>query len=561
MKKQKIFGKNQVVENPRKVEKLLRAICKTPPKDSQELEKIKNNFAAKEGIQTLQNRDLMFIAAEEGIEIPTKLKSILQKRSVRTISGVSPIGVLTKAWPCPGKCVYCPSEAKMPKSYLSSQPAAARAKRNAFHPFRQMQNRITALTESGHPTSKLEVIVMGGTFNFLPEKYQSWFVKKLFDGANSMGVKNFKPAKNLAEAQKINETATHRIIGLTLETRPDFIDEHTCERFRKFGCTRVEIGVQTIDDKISELTKRGQKAVQVERAMKMLKNFGFKVCMHLMPGLPGSSVEKDVKMVREIFESAKYCPDFVKIYPCLVLPYSELAKWWKDGKFKPMNDQSLARFLWQMKRFIPPWVRVMRVLRDVPADNILGGAKLSNLRQILQSQPNKFREVVGDEFYDREVKGQKWPCKCIRCREIGFVDEEEVLTPVLKRRDYEASGGKEIFLSFETEDEKSLFALLRLRIPKKFEVGRLSSALKDAALIREVHSYGAEIEVGRSGKDDTQHRGLGKKLLEAAEKVAREEFGMKKIAIIAGIGTREYYRKFGYEVKATYMVKTINSKQ
>jgi elongator complex protein 3 len=557
MKKQKIFGKNQVVENPQKVKKLLRMICENPPQTFQELEKIKNNFAAQEGIQTQQNRDLMFVANAEKIEIPIVLKSILQKRSVRTISGVSPIGVLTKAWPCPGQCVYCPSEAKMPKSYLSSQPAAARAKRNAFHPFRQMQNRITALTESGHPTSKLEVIVMGGTFNFLPEKYQSWFVKKLFDGANSIGIKDFRPAKNLTQAQKINETATHRIIGLTLETRPDFIDERTCVRFRKFGCTRVEIGVQTIDDEISKLTKRNQKASQVTKAMKILKNFGFKVCMHLMPGLPGSSVGKDVLMIREIFENPKYCPDFVKIYPCLVLPHSELEKWWKKGSFQPMEDAALARFLWKIKSFVPSWVRVMRVLRDVPADKILGGAKLSNLRQILKSQPNKFREVVGADFFDKEVRGKEWPCKCIRCREIGFLSGNKEVVSVLKRRDYEASDGREIFLSFETEDEKSLFALLRLRIPQKYEVTEFPSVLKNSALIREVHSYGAETEVGDHTKDNTQHKGLGKKLLQEAERISKEEFQTKKMTIIAGIGTREYYRKFGYEEKATYMVKKL----
>ncbi len=561
MKKQKIFGKNQIVKNPEKVRKLLQFICKNLPKDAKELEKIKNAFAGKEGIQTLQNRDLIFVAKDQKIEIPLKLKSILQKRSVRTISGVSPIGVLTKAWPCPGKCVYCPSETKMPKSYLSSQPAAARAKRNAFHPFRQMQNRITALTESGHPTSKLEVIVMGGTFNFLPDKYQSWFVKKLFDGANSIGIENFKPAKNLAQAQKINETASHRIIGLTLETRPDFIDERTCERFRKFGCTRVEIGVQTIDDKISKLTRRNQKAVQVAKAMKILKNYGFKVCMHLMPGLPGSSEKKDVEVIKEIFENSKYCPDFVKIYPCLVLPYSELEKWWRKGDFKPLNDEALARFLWQIKKIVPPWVRIMRVLRDVPADKILGGAKLSNLRQILKSQPNKFREIVGEDFFQKEVKGQPWPCKCIRCREIGFLDGKHNNIPVLKRRDYEASEGTEIFLSFETPDEKALFALLRLRIPHKFQISKFSKTLKKAALVREVHSYGAEIAVGEESKDDTQHRGFGKRLLEAAEKIAAEEFKMKKMAIIAGIGTREYYRKFGYEMKATYMVKKLSFKK
>lgn len=441
----------------------------------------------------------------------------------------------------------------MPKSYLSSQPAAARALRNKFHPHRQVVSRIAALEDSGHPVSKLEVIVMGGTWSFLPKRYQSWFIKNVYDGANG-----FK-SRNLDSAIRANETAKCRIIGLTLETRPDYITEKELERMRRFGCTRVEIGVQSVDDRVSDLNLRDQSRVQVARATKLLREYGFKFCYHLMPGLYGSTAEKDLVMLREIFEDENFKPDFVKIYPCQVLPNSLLAKWWKEGKFEPMHDRELIKLLLKMKKFVPEWVRIMRLLRDIPVGNILSGAKFSNLRQILRSQPKKLREILGDEDFEEIFDGEfKWPCRCIRCREVGFAEKTGLQArPVFKRRDYEAGGGMESFLSFESEDGGTLFALLRLRRPETGFVSKyFRSVLKGAALIREVHSYGAEMTVG-SEAGVGQHRGLGKKLMAEAERIARDEWKLKRMTVIAGVGTREYYRKFGYEERATYMTKKL----
>lgn len=546
MKNKKNFGIRQKVENPTEVGDLLQELCKTPPRNREELEKRKRNFSARTGIPPILNRDLIAVIGEQ--KIPEALEKLLQKRAVRTISGVSPIGILTKAYPCPGKCVYCPLENRMPKSYLSSQPAAARALRNNFHPYRQVKTRIAALEDSGHPTSKLEVIVMGGTWSFLPKKYQSWYVRKCFEAANE------QKSHSLEEAQQVNETSAHRIIGLTLETRPDWITEKELVRMRKFGCTRIEIGVQTLDDEVQKLTKRGHLKEDVAKAMQLMRDFGFKICWHLMPGLPGSSPPKDLKWMKEVFSSPDARPDFIKIYPCQVLANSELEHWWRKGDFQPMSDKELVKLLLQFKKHVPPWTRIMRLMRDIPVSDVLDGVKFSNLRQILKSQPKKLKELLG---IDMKSIPASWPCQCIRCREVGFVGNKKLGAPVLKRRDYEASKGQEVFLSFETEDEEHLFALLRLRKPSSKEYSSFKSVLKDAALIREVHSYGIEISVGKEAGVG-QHRGLGKKLLLEAERIAKEEWGLKKITIIAGIGTREYYRKFGYQLQSTYMVKKLS---
>ena len=548
------FKEHQQIENPQITLKLLEELIKAPPLSAKALEKAKYKFAAENKVETLLNRDLIVIAQKNKIELPPSLQKILQKRSVRTISGVSPIGILTKPFPCPGKCVYCPTEVRMPKSYLSSQPAAARAVRNNFHPYLQVKNRITALKESGHPVSKLEIIVMGGTWSFLPHKYQSWYIKKCFDAANGV------PSKSLTEAQKINETADHKIVGLTLETRPDFITEKELIRMREMGCTRIEVGVQTLDDEIQKLTNRGHYKKHVVQAMKLMKDFGFKVCFHLMPGLPGSTPAKDLKWLKEVFTHPDFQPDFVKLYPCVVLDNSELKQWWKDGKYTPLNDEELIKLILKFKAFVPPWTRIMRLMRDIPANNILGGAKLSNLRQIIKDQPKKLEEIVGTDFYEKENLGTRdWPCRCIRCREIGFKtfqNESGIPTPVLKRRDFEASGTQETFLSFESEDEKYIFALLRLRKGQTQKFAKFNSILSNAALIREVHSYGTEISVG-AGAGLGQHRGLGKELIAEAERIAKEEWNQNRITIIAGIGTREYYKKWGYTEKCTYMTKKL----
>ncbi len=574
------FGLNQKIGDVGLVKKFLKEVMQNPPSDNDAMEKQKRAFAKVNEGYFVTNREMLELAKREKMELPPLIQRKLQKRAVRTISGVSPIGILTKAYPCPGKCVYCPTEDRMPKSYMSNQPAAARALRNKFQPYRQVRSRMLALQQSGHPVSKLEVIVMGGTWSFLPHRYQSWYVKRCYDAANCFAHthdKDFKPpvhytAKNLKEAQAINEKSEKRIIGLTLETRPDFINERELIRMRRYGCTRIEIGVQTLNDDVSRLTKRGHYKSHVVRAQKLMKDFGFKICWHLMPGLPGSNPEIDLAMMKEVFEDEDCRPDFIKIYPCVVLETAELKAWWQDGRYKPYEDDEIARLLVKFKPHVPEYCRIMRLMRDIPVTNILGGAKFSNLRQIFASQPEKLKEVVGEEYFNKELvplgfgKGKSPSlCKCIRCKEVGFKKYQEIqhlegekpFVPVLKRRNYNASGGQEVFLSFESEDEKTLFALLRLRKPSGQTFGSFGSVLHNAALIREVHSYGAEVDVGKSGKSRGQHRGLGTRLIAEAERIARDEWGMKKMTIIAGVGTREYYRKFGYELKSTYMTKKL----
>jgi elongator complex protein 3 len=551
--KKKEFAVRQQVKNPQKVEQFFKELCKDVPRNVAELEKKKRNFCAREKGTPILNRDLIAVMQKgpsPDLSLGERnnwktLEKILQKRAVRTISGVTPIGILTKPYPCPGKCVYCPTDVRMPKSYLASQPAAARALRNKFHPYDQVTNRIAAVKDSGHPVSKLEVIVMGGTWSFLPHRYQSWYVKNIFDAANGTS------SASLTEAQHLNESAEHRVIGLTLETRPDFITEKELIRMRKMGCTRIEIGVQTLDDEVSKLTKRGHGRKHVVRATKLMKDFGFKICYHLMPGLPGSTPAKDLKMMREVFENPDFCPDFVKIYPCQVLDNSELKSWWEQGKFTPLRDKELVKLLLKFKQFVPQWTRIMRLLRDIPVDDVLDGARFSNLRQILKSQPKKVKEITGEDFTG------DWPCKCIRCREVGFADPSSLEKPLkLVRRDYEASGGTETFLSYESEDEKVIFALLRLRKPSGQKFSKIGSVLHNSALIREVHSYGSEISVG-DGMGVGQHRGLGRKLVAEAERIAQDEWHLGRMTIIAGVGTRGYYEKFGYALRSTYMTKKL----
>ncbi len=569
MKKIKIFGARQNVVDKTSVALFLESLLKNLPKSAKDLAHRKSRFAAEQKVSMIQNRDLIVVAKAKNWELPAKLRVLLQKRAVRTISGVSPIGILTKPYPCPGKCVYCPTEDRMPKSYMSNQPAAARALRNNFHPFRQVRNRIIALEESGHPVSKLEIIVMGGTWSFLPHTYQNWYIRKCYEAANSflpidkktdsyLSLQKIKSLKNL---QKLNETATHRIIGLTLETRPDFITEAELVRMRKYGCTRIEIGVQTLDDEVQKLTKRGHTRTHIIRAMKLMKEYGFKVCFHLIPGLPGSNIEKDLVWMKEVFKNPDFCPDFVKLYPCVVIESAELSQWWKDGRYKPYDDSDLIKLLMQWQTFVPEWTRIMRLMRDIPVSNISAGAKFSNLRQIITDQPTKLREIVGDDFYEtHKLDTHNNLFRDIRAREVGFSVLENLSkneSPILVRRDYAASDGIETFLSFESPDKKVLFALLRLRKPTdNFEPQFFRSVLKDAALIREVHAYGGEMSVGK-GKGMGQHRGLGRRLIEEAERIARDEWRKKRMTIIAGIGTREYYRKWGYEEKMTYMTKKL----
>ena len=462
---------------------------------------------------------------EEGkIERKEFLESYLLKKEMRTLSGVAPVAVFTKPYPCPGTCIYCPSEKGIPKSYIHNEPAVMRAEENKYDPYKQVSARLKHYREMGHPTSKVDLIVMGGTFSYLPRRYQTWFIKRCFDALNGI------EARNLLEAQRMNERAENRCVGLTVETRPDLINEEELRRFRMLGVTRVELGVQSLYDDVLIKNKRGHTTKEVREATKLLRDAGFKITYHIMLNLLGSDKEKDVRQFEILFNDPAYRPDYLKIYPCVLTPYAELREYWERGEWIPYSDDELLETLARIKAIVPIYVRIIRVIRDIPADQIIAGSKMSNMRQVLQKM----------------VK-----CKCIRCRQATSapMDWNDV---ELFRLDYDASDGREVFLSFESKDREILYAFLRLRKVGKGLVKKWTGA---GVVIREIHTYGPMVPLHKRDVLAVQHFGLGRRLLEEAERIAREEFGARRIAVIAGIGAREYFEKFGYKLIKTYMVK------
>jgi ELP3 family radical SAM enzyme/protein acetyltransferase len=474
---------------------------------------------------------------EEKIKPNRLFERMLIKNAVRTLSGVTVITVLTKPFPCPGKCVFCPTEPNMPKSYLSNEPAAQRAVRNKFSPFRQVQKRIEALELNGHQVDKIELIVLGGTWSSYPRKYQRWFITQCFYAANIYN-KSKRAVKNLVNEQKTNEKAKYRIIGVTLETRSDHVVAKEVKHLRELGCTRVQLGIQHTDNRILEFNRRGETVEDDIKATKLLKTAGFKVDYHLMPDLPGSTPAKDLAMIKRVFNDQDLQPDQIKIYPCVVNEYAQLYHWYKSGKYKPYPEKDLISLLLKIKKLVPPYVRINRLIRDIPEESIIAGNDVTNLRQYLQQELIK--------------KGT--PCCCIRCRE-SRANTAAVNNAKLKIRSYQASDGTEHFLSYESADEKIIYAFLRLRFNKNPEKNFISE-LKGAALVRELHVYGLMLPVQRRVKDKAQHTGLGKKLMQSAEQMARRA-SYKKIAVISGIGVRDYYRKLGYRQKGSYMLKDI----
>jgi len=525
---------------------------------------------------------------KKSIKPSPKLERILRIKDVRTDSGVAPITVLTKPWACPGKCVYCPTEARMPKSYISSEPAAARALSLDFDPYRQVTQRVGALERNGHQANKIELIIKGGTWSAYPWKYRRWFVKRCFDAANHF-VSHRDPGldpgtgsrfvgrnvklryPSLEASLKANEKAGYRIIGLTVETRPERIDAEEIKRLREIGCTRVELGVQTLSDNVLKLTKRGHTVADVIRATALLKTAGFKVDYHILPGQPGSTPKRDLKDFQRVFADPDFRPDMVKIYPCVVMKGSELYEWTERGEFKPLEGSQLRDLLIEMKTLVPRYCRISRMIRDFPAKDIAFGTKVSNLR---------------DEI-SHEMKKRGLACVCLRCREAGHVPKvrgmKYAIRPCLFEEWYDNAGGREVFLSVEDKDRKAVFAFLRLRLPPpsviaRRPVRRVDEAisgdcsaplavtqiysdfpvLRDAAIVRELHTYGTALDLNQTRSDAVQHKGYGKMLMHEAEKIAERE-GYMKVAVISGIGVREYYKMLGYRLKETYMVKYLAS--
>lgn len=466
------------------------------------------------------------------------IEQALIKGPVRTLSGVSVITVLSKPWPCPGNCIYCPAEPNMPKSYLSNEPAAQRAVRNAFNPFTQVQQRIRALEANGHQVDKIEILILGGSWSAYTKQYQTWFVGRLWQACNIYGKKS-RPYLGLEKEQKINESAKYKIIGLTLETRPDLINEKEIKQMRKLGCTRVQLGIQHTDDKILKLIKRGHSLKTSIKATQMLKEVGLKIDHHYMPDLPGSTPAKDLQMFKYVFSSPDLAPDQIKIYPCIVNEYAPLYKWFKQKKYKPYTAKQLSELLIKIKSMTPPWIRINRLIRDIPKESIQAGNKITNLRQFLQA----------------EMKKRKLSCHCLRCREAGSKTTNLNKVKLVKRI-YQASEGTEYFISYESKDNKTVFAFLRLRINNN-PAKNIFPELEGASLVRELHVYGKMTPVYDENEvTHLQHLGLGKKLMAEAVKITKQK-GLDKIAVIAGIGVRNYYRKLGYKLKGTYMIKWL----
>lgn len=520
------------------LEDLILEAIKLKIRDQKSLQALKNIFSLSHKVSSPSNVSLIksyrSLVSKGKIREDRDFFDLIIKRKVRSQSGIVNITVLTKSYACPGKCIFCPTEPKMPKSYLSNEPAMMRAILNDFDAFRQVTNRLKGLERTGHPTDKIEIIVAGGTFSYYPKGYQTSFVKQVYSALN----KDEKPT-SLKEAIRKNESAKHRCVGLSLETRPDWINIEEIKRMRKLGATKVEIGIQTLDDEILELNKRGHTVKQIRDAMKLLKDAGFKINAHMMPNLYGSTKKKDLEVFKMLFSDSDFRPDWLKIYPCVVTPYSKLEKLFKDGKHKPYTDNKMIELLIEMKKEIPEYVRVARLYRDIPAESILGGSKISNMRQMIHEKMTS--------------KGEK--CKCIRCREIKSHIPGNI---ELIERVYDSSDGKEHFLSFEDIKNDKLIAFLRLRIPSQIFANKkhFIKDLQSASIIRELHTYGIQIPIDKKGIKGVQHKGYGKKLIERAGEITKS-YNLEKMAVISGIGVREYYRKLGFEQGNSYMIMKV----
>jgi len=460
-------------------------------------------------------------------------KNSFQRKPMRTISGITPLAVMLPPRRCNhGNCVYCPS-LNVPQSYTPKSPVVMRAMRVKYDAYKQVKNRLEVFKAMGHPTEKVELIIMGGTFLEYPKKFQYKFVKDCYDGLNGEKSKwNYSGnlSKMLEEVKKKNEKTKNRCVAFCIETRPDVCSKFI-DRMRELGVTRVELGVQILDDKIYKKVKRGHTVQDVVEATQNLKDTGFKVGYHIMPGLPGSNLKKDIDLFKKLFSDERFKPDQLKIYPCQVIPGSELENWYWSRKYIPYNKKETEKILIKMLKAVPRYCRVMRVMREIPPEYIIAGTIKIDLRKTIE-----------EELRKNNIK-----LKEIRYREIGF-NPTENFDINLKITKYKASEGDEYFLEI-VNSEDILFGLLRLRIKK------------DLGIIRELHVYGKSLKLGEKIKfQEVQHKGLGKWLMKEAEKICLQK-KIKKLKVISGVGVREYYKKIGYYLEDEYMVKRLSENQ
>ncbi len=468
---------------------------------------------------------------ESGEWLPdADLLARIRMKPVRTLSGVSTVTVLTKPYPCPGKCIFCPTDIRMPKSYLPDEPGARRALQHKFEPYDQVSGRIQALQAIGHPADKIELLVLGGTWSAYRRDYQVWFIQRCLDAMNGCD------SASLEEAQEINENAEHRNVGLVIETRPDHIDLDEIAWLRRLGVTKVQMGAQSLDENILSLNQRGHSVEDTRQAVRLLRAAGFKIVLHWMPNLLGASLESDRQDFSRLWDD--FCPDEIKIYPNQLLENADLYLYWLRGEYHPYSTQELISLIADVKATIPRYCRVNRIIRDIPSNNVVEGNKRTSLRQDVHA----------------EMRQRGTVCHCIRCREVRGqrVDSDELR---LEDIVYPAGRAEEHFLSLVTAQDL-LAGFLRLSLPGEHSPQTGFADLDGAAIVREVHVYGQSLPVGVEKQGAAQHAGLGTQLLQRAEAIARER-GYRRMAVISAIGTRGYYRERGFEDGSLYQVKIL----
>lgn len=475
---------------------------------------------------------LAFVTGQDYI----KLQKALVRKPVKTASGVAVIALMPKPYACPhGRCSYCPGgiEYNSPNSYTGREPSTQNAIANSYDPKKQILDKLEHLIAYGHDSTKLELVIVGGTFLFMPRSYQIDFIKSCYDALNGFD------SKDLESAKKNNEKANFRNVGFTIETKPDYCKKEHVDWMLEYGVTRVEIGVQSLHEKVYEIVNRGHTYKDVIESFEISKDAGYKIVAHMMPGLPSMTPEEDIDDFKKLFADPQLRPDMLKIYPTLVLEDTPLYATYKEGKFTPYSDDEMVRVLTEIKKIIPRWARIMRVQREISSDQIIAGPKLGNLRQIVQ----------------QNLKKQNISCKCIRCREAGLSEGTINMDDIkMHRENYDSSGGNEVFLSYDDSHDK-IFGFLRLRKPSSS--AHRSEVTSNSCIVRELHVYGRSLKIGERENDTIQHSGLGKNLMSEAEKISMEEFDAKRLLVISAVGTREYYRKLGYTQLGPYMSKDL----
>ncbi len=588
---------------------ILHAVVQTPNLDQKRLLQILKAHP-RDGAGLFNKNDLIHayrtLAGTDGLPpFDAAVLERLRMKPIRTMSGVTPVTVLTKPYPCPGECIFCPNDVRMPKSYLASEPGAQRAEQNHFDPYLQTYSRLLTMRENGHPTAKIELIILGGTWSFYPENYQIWFVKRVFDALHDFGkgidrsdevraalreasqldpdnptrvrisgvqldrsynqtvqriyreemrrsrehaaaiargerprsiVDEHATWEELEAAHHENEHAACRCVGLVVETRPDNIRVDEVIRMRRLGATKVQIGIQSLDDTILRMNRRGHTVAMTRRAIRLLRQAGFKIHAHWMPNLYGSTPEKDIEDYQRLFDDPEIRPDELKLYPCSLIESAELMQVYERGEWRPYSTDELLGVLRACYQHTPEYCRLTRVVRDIPSTDIVTGDMKPNFRQVVE-RDLKRRGVYMPDIRAREIRGARVTQDDLRRDELW----------------YDTGTGQDVFIQYITDDRR-IAGFLRLSLP---QVDPIIPELEHAALIREVHVYGQALAIGQEQPGKAQHSGLGTQLIERAAAIAAEH-GYRRLAVISAVGTRGYYRKRGFVDGELYQFRELS---